>query len=129
MYYDVHLAKQKTWWWDEDRYGNWTFSAPNDEEARLLILLIVQRMNRKYWRMGEPRNVIIQSIQRLTESKNGVVVREEVDIHTIGVPLKGIKRIREALEAFFPKDENGKRFFSRMRDFHSYKPISCKQLS
>jgi hypothetical protein len=125
MIYKVLLEKQHCWWWDEDVYGRGVFCAQSDEEARLFISLIVQRMNRKYLRMGEPRNIIVNYIRCLQETENGIVERD-VELHTISIPLKGFREIRKALEIFFPKNKNGKRFCSIVNDFFHFAPISRK---
>ncbi len=124
MIYKVLLRKEKTYWWDEDSFGSCIFNAKNDEQARAFVATIVQRMNRKYWRIGEQRNVFIQSISRIKESGLGNVL-EPVSLWNCIEPLKGFRNIRLALEAFYPKN-NGKRIWSMMHMFSNYEPIRLK---
>lgn len=123
MLYETYLAKEKTYWWDEDAIGKCIFSAKDDEEARNFIATIVQRMNRKYWRMDDRRNVYIVQISRLEESGFSVR-RREISLWNCVRPFQDFRSIRKALEAFYPKNTMGKRFCSIMGIFSNWKPIS-----
>jgi len=121
-FYEVYLRKEKTYWWDEDDCGNAMFAAKNDEEARKFVATILQRINRKYWRIGEQRNVSCRNLFRL-ERDVFSVKRVRVSLWNCMSPAKGFRKIRKIIDAFYPK-QNGKRSFSIMtRLFTGWKPI------
>ena len=121
MIYSVLLKKEETYWWDEDETGSCMFNAENDEQARSFVATIVQRMNRKYWRINEQRNVHIISIHRIT--KNGYTnINEPINLWNCIKPLEGFIAIRAALKAFYPS-KNGKHVGSMMHMFSDYDPI------
>lgn len=121
MFYEVSLNKEQTYWWDEDQYGHATFSAVDDESARQFITTVVQRMNRKYWRMGEPRNITIERIVRLQDCGDSID-RVDVPLWNCLNTLKGFCRIRKALSTFYPK-QGKRRFFSIIPGFTEWNPI------
>lgn len=112
MLYRVRLEKD-TYWWDEDEIGSCVFPAEDDEDARQIITTLVTRMNRQYWRMGEPRFV---RIGKLTNIDTQTADERNVCI-TWMVPLSGLARIRHCLEFFYPKVENSRRRDARMSAF------------
>lgn len=121
MRYRMILAKEKTYWWDEDSCGSCEFNAPSDEQALSFAYTIARRMNRVYWRMHEPRGVFLDGLERL-EARGFGDARIPLDIST-PVPFQGFRTVRRALEAFFPKDSRGRRD-SLMRMFEEFRPIS-----
>lgn len=122
--YEVNLTKEKTYWWDEEKYGNVTFVAESDEAVRQFVATIVQRMNRTYWRMREQRNVYIESICRL-EERGSELESIEIPIWNCMSPLKGFRQIRIALETFYPKKDK-RRSLSIMHMFENWRPIPCR---
>jgi len=120
MMYKARLKKEKTYWWDEDRCESCLFSANSDEEARNFIATAVQRMNRTYWRMEEPRNVSILKLWQLKE-EGFSVMRREVCLQCM-VPFQKFKDIRRVLEAFYPKVYGNAKRFSIVGFFSTWKP-------
>lgn len=108
MHYEASLVKGETYWWDEDMSGSFIFVALSDDAARRFVTIVVQRMNRKYWRIGEPRNISVESIVRLGEHGFSVV-REPVNIWMCLKPLGGLREVRSALRAFYPRSDDGRR--------------------
>ena len=123
MRYHLVLRSEKTYWWDEDGIGSCMFNAENDEQARSFASTIVMRINRKYWRMREPRNVFICSLSRVKENGYGNIL-EPVSLWNCVKPLNGFTEIRKALNAFYPKVNGKKRKTSMMPMFSQYNPIS-----
>lgn len=121
MLYEVHLGKQETYWWDEDECGDGQFYAKDDESARKFVATVIQRMNRKYWRMGEPRGVNITGLYQL-EPRGYSVVKIEVPLWKCMKPFESFFEIREVLESFYPKMEDGRRIFSIMNSFNCWRP-------
>lgn len=123
MLYRVLLKKEETFWWDEDQLGDCIFSEANDEHARLFVGTVVQRMNRRYWRMREQRKVSVSSIHRLEESPATGLTEVEINLLTVIVPYQDFISIRRVLETFFPKNKQGKRVLSLMHMFANFNPI------
>lgn len=121
MLYEACLKKEKTYWWDEDAWGICMFSAHSDEEARKFIATVVQRMNRVYWRMGEPRNISISRLSQL-EEEGFSIMRREAYLQCI-VPFQKFQDIRRVLEAFYPKVHGRARHFSIISSFSLWKPV------
>ena len=119
--YQLHLRKEKTYWWDENTDGRCQFNAKNDEAARLFATTITQRMNRTYWRIGEPRNVSIVSIHRIVVDGYGDKFKQ-IPLWNCLKQLHGFSNIRAVLEAFYPREEKG-RPFSMMPGFNDFRPI------
>ena len=124
MLYKMYLSKEKTCWWDEEKYGNAIFAAESDEAARQFAATIVQRMNRRYWRMREQRNVSVESICRLEEN-SASLKRVGVPIWNCMSPMREFRQIRTALNTFYPKEGN-RRILSIMHMFENWKPIPCR---
>ena len=103
MLYRVRLEKD-VYWGDEDEIGSCVFPAEDDENARQIITTLVTRMNRQYWRMGEPRFV---RIGKLTNIDTQTADERDLCIAWM-VPLSGLARIRHCLEFFYPKVENSR---------------------
>lgn len=101
MIYKAWLCKTNTFWWDEDALGQFEFSAENDTDAKAHVATVVERMNRRYNRMQEAREIIIQSLSSLQEIE-GQLVQEEVSLAETEEPLKDLRSIRRVLESFYP---------------------------
>lgn len=120
MIYEAMFAKEKTYWWDEDGSGSCVFAAEDDAAALSFVATVIQRMNRKYQRMGERRDVRVERVSRLEERGFSI---EYVDIPLQGIsPLKGFRPIRRALEAFYPKESCGRRA-SIAHMFNDWDPV------
>lgn len=64
-FYEMCLKKKKTYFWDEDDSGSAIFHATDDEEARRFVATVVQRMNKKYQKIGNPRDIFLEKINLL----------------------------------------------------------------
>ena len=130
MLYEAILTKQETYWWDEDRYGTCAFAAADDDEARAFIATVVRRINRKYWRIGEPRNVSVVEMACLTENGFEISRRWVCIEGPLGqlVPFQGFREVRKVLEAFYPKDAYRGRS-SVVRLFVDFEPIRNPRLA
>lgn len=122
----MYLRKEKTYSWDEDDIGRCQFNAEDDNDAKAFVATIVERMNRVYSRMNEPRNVSCNTIFRLTpngygDEKEKVVTGEEIKT------LEGFSRIRSALEAFYPKEKRGRDCLMRL--FTEWRPLRKKRMT
>jgi len=119
MIYQVGLEKEQTYWWDEDKYGSCMFAAKNDAAAGAFIATVVNRINRTYKKLGEPRNVSVVSLFCLEESGYSFT-RKKVDLSTYLEPLIGFRNIRRVLDAFYPKSGRHRDCIARV--FTSFNP-------
>ncbi len=122
--YQVLFVKEKTHWFDEDRSGWCQFNAPNDNEAKAFIATIIERMNRAYERIQNPRKVSCDQLYRLTP-KGYSDTKERIEIGEGVGRLEGFSHIRKALEAFYPKKKSGRRD-CLMHMFTEWRPIPRK---
>ena len=67
MFYRACFKKEKTFWWDEDKYGECLFAANSDAEATRFVLSACQIMNKRYKEIQEPREVKLTTLTRLSE--------------------------------------------------------------
>ena len=126
MIYKARLCKAKTYWWDEDESGQFEFSSVDDNEARSHVTTIIQRMNRRYNRMNEPRGITLENLYRMTEV-GGSLVEERVATTGDENPFLDFCSIRKALESFYPRRPDERRD-SAMRLFDSWMPMSAPRL-
>ena len=106
MLYRVLLEKEHLYYWDEDRYGEVIFTARTPYMAQRMVATLVEALNRRYARMGKPRNVRVHALEHFQITAGTVLDREPIALKH--PPYTSFRHIRMALGAFFKRDSRGK---------------------
>lgn len=128
MIYKAGLQKGRTCFWDEDTYARFLFWAESDEDAKTFLATVVLRINRAYKKIGQPRNVAACQLVGFVSdyTKPYQLIEQKVDLSTPIYPAKGVANIRAILNAFYPKEGDGRRCLAHM--FTEFKPIKFQGL-
>lgn len=94
-----------------------------DEDVLLYVATLLWVMNRRYTKVGEPRDVYVSKIIRQDIDANGSIIETPIPYDTSHPRYEGITNVRCVIRHFyqFPMQRTGRKLPSLMHTFNDWR--------